>query len=592
MYTDVVWTQWVVWDNVTTNLSRNLNSKPIDPLTETEYTYSVINSQTQYELLSVYESDLLSFGPPSIRLKGRNLGWVTQTNAANQAYPKIDWTYNWVFVKTPKYYIPTPSIINSELNWTWIELSQSNINSQVVTWWDNITSNWTNPSSTWWLDDLTFNVFTWSLDDDSDKKDLAEIIIWTYTWSSLANTDIYKSILETPEDELVILVNNVVLGWDLVSTSAVSYSDCEFSWEPVLHTESVTAYFEASVEYWNTCNSEQRTCTDWNLSWGFTFTWCTVDWATWTFDLSDTNVDQWITVIITNNCSETPTSYTSSNTSVATISWITISTVWIWTTNITPVLWACADNTLKTLTVNTSPPPTQVSECIFEWQMWESITIYDSCDTPDTIICTWSWEGFIIAACNVWATKWSEYNLCIDALSCTSLRVWNYYQFGKSDISHVDWTFESTYDWEASWWIDWWSANYWWVKEQVSSTAIFTTESIYLDKLKMRWPCTIGYHIPTYFEWISVIISWDWFLWNISWDIEWEELSDIIKLPMAGYRSYLGGGNFNSPWIVWKYRTSSPDGKYGRAISFTDSRIYPDSSEFRAHGYNIRCFKD
>ena len=106
---DIVWTQWVIWDNVTTNLSRNLNSKPVDPLTETEYTYSVINSQTKYELLSIYESDLVSYN--EIPLSWILSSWQEKeaaflfwkTNAANANYPKISWNYNGIFVKTPTY---------------------------------------------------------------------------------------------------------------------------------------------------------------------------------------------------------------------------------------------------------------------------------------------------------------------------------------------------------------------------------------------------------------------------------------------------------------------------------------------------------
>jgi hypothetical protein len=115
-----MWTQWTVWDVVTTNLSRNLNIKSTDPLTETEYTYSTINTQTKYELLSSYESDLISFNnlplswifSPWQEKEAAFLVW--KTNAANSNYPKINWNYNSVFVKTDTYYIPTPSIITAE----------------------------------------------------------------------------------------------------------------------------------------------------------------------------------------------------------------------------------------------------------------------------------------------------------------------------------------------------------------------------------------------------------------------------------------------------------------------------------------------
>ena len=142
---EILCTQWIVWDTVTINLSRNLNEKPLDPLTEIEYTYSTINSQTKYELLSIYESDLVSYN---------NL--LKQTNAGNANYPKINWNYNWIFVKADSYYIPTPSIINAELNWIWWTLDNTNITSQITTGWENNIANWSIESSTWWL--LNFNL--------------------------------------------------------------------------------------------------------------------------------------------------------------------------------------------------------------------------------------------------------------------------------------------------------------------------------------------------------------------------------------------------------------------------------------------------
>jgi len=64
---------------MTKNLSRNLQSKPTDPLTELEYTYSSTVNQTEYETLAIYESDIISYN-----------GISNKANAANQLYPKIE----------------------------------------------------------------------------------------------------------------------------------------------------------------------------------------------------------------------------------------------------------------------------------------------------------------------------------------------------------------------------------------------------------------------------------------------------------------------------------------------------------------------
>ncbi len=53
-WTEKVWYQWVVWDQVTTNL-KSLHEKPLDPLTNEPYVYSTTNSYNEYEVLALYE---------------------------------------------------------------------------------------------------------------------------------------------------------------------------------------------------------------------------------------------------------------------------------------------------------------------------------------------------------------------------------------------------------------------------------------------------------------------------------------------------------------------------------------------------------
>jgi len=203
-----IWTQWTVWDNITTNLSRNLNKKPLDPLTEIEYTYSATYSQTEYELLAIYESDIVSYN------------YLNQANAATQTYPKIDWTYNWVAVKTPKYIIPTPSIINVELYDNTIELGDWTITSQIITWWDNIINS--QNTQTWELN-IDFQYYEIPINWVIDKEELWTIIQNTYTWSSLANEWIYESILTTTDfNELVTLVEQTVLNTIIESSIQLS----------------------------------------------------------------------------------------------------------------------------------------------------------------------------------------------------------------------------------------------------------------------------------------------------------------------------------------------------------------------------------
>ena len=224
---EILWYQWTVWDQVSTNVSRNLNEKPLDPSTGIEYTYSTTHSQTEYEVLGLYESDLVSTSPlffakatksrqpsplgregarPNV---GANLVFAQQLSASTQDYPKIDWNYNWIYIKTSSFYVPTPSIINAEIVSNY-ELDNDLIKSQIVTGWDNLP--WI---STWWLD-VTFSKYEWTITSDStdeQKSALVQAIKTAYSWSELASDTMYADILSrTGTWELLDFVDVVVLG--------------------------------------------------------------------------------------------------------------------------------------------------------------------------------------------------------------------------------------------------------------------------------------------------------------------------------------------------------------------------------------------
>ncbi len=201
---DLLWVQWVFWDNVWADLSQSLVKKPIDPLTNTEYIYSVSNLQEEYEILVLYESDIVYEN--SINLTNR-------ISVLDNIYPKIEWTYNKIFIKTPNHIIPLPSIINAELNWEELILSDDNITSQVVTWWGNLPSNWIKLSQTWWVN-IILQAYTWSTSiymNNVEKEQLALIIQNVYVDSILSEDDFYSSILDKANTvELVNFVNEVV----------------------------------------------------------------------------------------------------------------------------------------------------------------------------------------------------------------------------------------------------------------------------------------------------------------------------------------------------------------------------------------------
>ena len=225
---DILRTQWIIWDNMARKLSKSILKNPLDPLTDTEYVYSVTNTQIEYEILALYESNI------NIET---SFNLTDETNAGNVIYPQIDWTYNKIYIKTPNYIVPTPSIINAEIINSSIVLDEENITSQIITWGSNTPPVWTELSNTWWLD-INLSVYTWSVNrytDNYNKEQIAISIQWAYTWSTLSNVYLYQNILEKESTaELIDFVNeyifkNVAIETEIIFECIPGYSsdECE-----------------------------------------------------------------------------------------------------------------------------------------------------------------------------------------------------------------------------------------------------------------------------------------------------------------------------------------------------------------------------
>lgn len=250
---ELLWSQWTVWDGVTTNLSRNLTKKPTDPLYDFEYIYSVTNTQKEYEILSIYETELLN-----------NNNLIFNTYAVSNYSTKVDWTYNGIVLKTPSYILPVPSIITSEDLPVDFLTTPLSINSQIITNWENFPDlNISNiETTTWWLN-INMSVYTWTISEDSsneEKKLLAQTIQLAYTWTELVNNVLYSAILEKVTDaDLVSIVDEIVLVW---STPRPDTScDWTLSWD------SRDFYDTFEVDAWQSCDTHKMTFTCENTVW-------------------------------------------------------------------------------------------------------------------------------------------------------------------------------------------------------------------------------------------------------------------------------------------------------------------------------------
>jgi len=400
--------QWTVWEQVAVNLSRNLNEKPTDPLTENEYTYSRTYAWNDYELLSIYESDLISLTSPLFFAKatksrqpsptgeGARTSIFSSIFAANSNYPKINGNYNGVYVKAGTHYIPTPSIINANVWWDVDLAFTSNfLESQIITWWSNNIANAWIETNTWWLTWMSVEVFTWILDTDiweddyNNKEELAQVLIDAYSWTSIANEWVYKEIVETASEDLVSLVDSFVLNndnfvnttssndwWDIITdwdiTTACAWAN---TWDVVYESTN------SSDDTWLTCNYDIAVCS-WVWTW-YIISACNL-WATtvWTTSASYGLYYQWW-----NNHGST-----SSATTISTLAYTTWYGPWNYYSSTNFINWSISNrydwaiaqndklwwNTTNTSEARQWPCPTwyhvpsqsEWSGIVTAWQWW------------------------------------------------------------------------------------------------------------------------------------------------------------------------------------------------------------------------------
>lgn len=314
---DTLRTQWIFWEWVVRNLSRSLSEAPLDPLTNQNYIYSLANNNTEYQILALYEwSDLA------------NNTLINTANAAEtKVYPKVSWNYNWVFLKTANYIVPTPSIINAEVDWADITLNATNIKSQVVTGQSNVPKVWNVETNSWAITNLNLSVYSGTVTsetDDATKELIMQTIQNAYSGSEIANEWTISYILDaTTTDELVAVLDTVVLnttssttnnGWGStptysctwtipssnVDTSNTSWLTADTAWQ---NTQSWDNCYYTCSSGFSWANCDVVTYWDWRdldpncdkpdvVIWTQTWAWCNSTLWTW-FEFGQTNADIW-----------------------------------------------------------------------------------------------------------------------------------------------------------------------------------------------------------------------------------------------------------------------------------------------------------
>lgn len=102
-----IWTQWTFWTEVQKN-TKVMSEIPLDPVLETEYTYSLTADKNEYELAGILEAS-------------NSISYVTdETYAIDGSVAYVIGNYNWTMLKTTAgwvdYVLAIPSIVTSDIS--------------------------------------------------------------------------------------------------------------------------------------------------------------------------------------------------------------------------------------------------------------------------------------------------------------------------------------------------------------------------------------------------------------------------------------------------------------------------------------------
>ncbi len=225
-----VWNQWTFWEKVFANVW-HISHIPTDPLTDKEYTYSVISTRNEFELWWITESDDLIV----------NL-FQNKANAWNtEAFAFTSGNYNWMMAKSLSgntcNVLTLPSIIANDTSTT--DLQQLVTQKKLVyKWYKNLPSSFTGSKfkQDWWFDFVTSKLNAYSdtsncslLTDKTDYSARVALLKWLKDWYSgsivenaweISNISQLTINTNSPSQEAIDLAWNYVnkiFGWNIIA---------------------------------------------------------------------------------------------------------------------------------------------------------------------------------------------------------------------------------------------------------------------------------------------------------------------------------------------------------------------------------------
>ena len=415
------WHQGTFWETTFRNVMR-LDKVPVDPVTETEYTYSVTNTRKEYQLAWILETQDLVLAPTN-----QANAWDTKATA------RITWSYNGAILKVINWQnmtlLASPSIICSE-DLTIEECI--NQNKLAYDGYSNLPSNFkeTQFNHLWEAGSLNLVnkadivIFDWKTSELSDdttewkaaRKALVENLKKAYSSTKIANREGIRRLAnvdindDTAVDNLWVAVVNNKIKSGMITASKLS----------------VDITNDTIISTWKSCSHikiNNSSATDWiykidpENNWTLYDVYCdmTTDWGGWTLvafwneediDWYD-NTNAWKSAgnLNIDKASSQTASFKFSDTMINTIRWTNGIYRMHWERTWVP----SKDYYLKSFTYN------QIASS--SWGSW----MYDSSDFTNVIQTSTHW-----GRCWVWYRSWTP-SIIFNHWSgwCTGSRSWD-----------------------------------------------------------------------------------------------------------------------------------------------------------------------
>ncbi len=537
----IVWNQWTFWNTTYQNID-GITPKPVDPITWLEYTYSVNNLKTEYQLAWMLENQLSYNGIIKQSYADTIKTWLWF----------VRWNYNWKYLTVTtwsiSYVLALPSIISSDLSQTDVNQIVSNKN-LVFNYYKNLPANykWTHYIMTGWVNYNPTDIvlFKWSilnLSKENEQLAFATKLKNVYGNSIFANESDYKvfkklnpTINPTEAKKTVqsLILNRV---WWIVIPNFINIIN-----KPTINRYNYIKVTEDSISsntvYWITQDNS-------NNFWFATVWWwiSKFDWRNWNLYTTANNSQLPSNTIYWTIKDSNWNIWFATSAGLVKYNW----TTWIKYTNASTSGWLIS-NTVYALTQDSSWSIwvwTSAWVSKFNGTVW---TVYTNANTSgwlanNTVNSITEWNNWEIwFATNSWVSRFNGTTWTIYNTSNTSSMIWS--NTTRHIIKDTIWNI-----WVAT--ASWLSKYNWtiWSKFTTSNSPNFawnSTRYVFQDNSWNIWIATT--------TWISM---YNWSVWVKYTTTQWLVLNDVMRIYQDNVWNIRFGTNWGGisiyDWISWK----------------------------------------